>query len=310
MSRVWHLAILPGGGVKGAITLPAIRKALVEIQAAGGPEGFAAIFGISVGGLHASVLGEASSSAGQLAQLAVMQRVYEGIKGNKDILGVPFPGGIIGKARSLLGGGGVYNFNGLRKLLFSHVDMTALRTSGVHVEVGAVSLEAGRYRAVTPQETDYLEFVVAGCAVPGQAAAVRIQGQRWVDGGVMEIAPLRPVLAWAKQHVPAGDRIELWVFATGPLKPKPMPTLENGLQLIMRSLELHSLTVLRKDVDRVVRENALIEDNQGEAGHRVIGVRVYEPLVHGPAAYDFTPEGIKALLALGEETPAWDGWLP
>lgn len=306
MSRTWNLAVLPGGGVKGALTLDPLRRALGQV----GGRGFDGLFGVSVGGLHAAMLGQASTATGQLVQLALTVQIYREIRRNSDLVSVPFPGGVIGKGRGLVLGGGIYEFRGLRRLLERYVDLEALRNSGVHVEVGAVCLEAGRYSGVTPHRPQFLRFVEAGASVPGQAQAVVIDGQHWVDGGVMEIAPLRPALAWARQHVPAEDTVRLWVFCTGPLRPKPAPRLEHGLAKLMRAMELHTLTVLKKDLDRVVRENRALERGEvTEAGRRVVEVRVFEPEVHGPAAYDFRPEGIAALLEEGQRVPDWSGWI-
>lgn len=302
--RAWVMA---GGGVKGAVTIPCMEDALRRLPTDERVEGF---FGTSVGALHAAVLGSGMDRAEQLRRVALLREVYEGIRGNADLVRVPFPGGVLGKARSLLAGGGIYQFDGLRKLLARHVDLPGLAHSvGPYTAVVAVPLWQGEPVAVTPRMAggNFLRYVVASAAAPGMAQAEVIGGEPWVDGGVTDVLPFRQALAWAKRVAGPEDTIEFTVFLTGPREPKPVPTPRHGKDLLARSLELLVNSQARKDVDRILVENERVMIGRSPPHRRLVRVSVYEPTIYGPPAYDFRPAGIRELLAHGATLRPWTG---
>lgn len=312
MPRTWNLLVLQSGGVRGAVSVGSLAPGLKAIEDAG--ETVDGIFGSSTGALSAGYLGQANSV--MPVTLAVLRQdlehIYrEDIGGNDDVVNVLWPGGLLGKARGLAEAGGIYRFKPLAKLLEQHLIVWGNR-GGPETQVGVVGLETGRFLSIRPMSDAaptlprWRTAILASSAAPMMAGAIEFDGEHYVDGGVMEITPLRPALAWAKSIAGPDDRIRLWVFCTGPLAPRAA-TPQNGFQMLMRALELHGNAVVRKDLDRIERENVAVLEGRADPDRRAIEVVVYEPREYGPKAYDFDPKAIRVMLEQGRAVEPWRG---
>ncbi len=70
-----------------------------------------------------------------------------------------------------------------------------LRKADVELAVGATNLYTGEIRYFTPEEDNIVEAVIASTAIPIVMPYIYIDGEPYVDGGVRDVLPIRPILA-------------------------------------------------------------------------------------------------------------------
>lgn len=190
--------VLGGGSLKGAFQAGVIQAILEE--------GFEPdmIYGVSVGSLNASYLvNEAGRQTiehkkidwPRLSRLLIEFWI-------KNITGPE----AIAKPRSRLTLGfdtlmsrfdGLLDNTPLKNLLRTNVDEFILRTSPIKLKVGAVDVISGKMVYATPQEADFLDYVLASSSLPTIMPPVLIKGQRKIallDGGLRVVAPLKAAL--------------------------------------------------------------------------------------------------------------------
>ena len=190
--------VLGGGSLKGACQAGVVQAILEE--------GFEPdmIYGISVGSLNASYL---VNEAGRhhiehkkvdwprISRLLIEFWV-------KNITG---PGAIaIPRSRLTLGFDtlmsrfdGLLDTTPLRTLLRNNVDEFILRNSPIKLKVGAVDVVSGKMVYATPQEEDFLDYVLASSSLPAIMPPILLKGQRKMalsDGGLRVVAPLKAAL--------------------------------------------------------------------------------------------------------------------
>lgn len=188
--------VLGGGSMKGAFQVGAIQSVLEN--------GFEPdmVYGISVGALNATFLvnenGRQHEEDGEIAWPAAGRKLLEfwirNITQPQDISTL--------RSRVMLGMNTLISrFDGLvdpaplHLLIRNHVKEKYLKASAVKVKVGAVNVQSGEIRYVTPQEPHFLDYVRASSSIPMLMPAIAIAGEMFLDGGLREVAPIRQAIA-------------------------------------------------------------------------------------------------------------------
>jgi len=188
--------VLGGGSMKGAFQVGAIQSVLEN--------GFEPdmIYGISVGALNSTFLvNEAErqrAETGQVNWELVSRRLLEfwikNITHPQDISTL--------RSRVMLGVNtlmsrfdGLLDPSPLHNLIRKNVKDELLESSSIKLKVGAVNIESGEMKYVTPKDGHFLDYVRASSSIPMLMPAVEIEDDFYLDGGLREVIPIRPALA-------------------------------------------------------------------------------------------------------------------
>ena len=182
--------------MKGAFQVGAIQSVLES--------GFEPdmIYGISVGALNATFLvNEAErqrTDSGKVNWQLVSRRLLEfwikNITHPQDISTL--------RSRVMLGVNtlmsrfdGLLDPSPLHNLIRQNVKDELLEKSLIKLKVGAVNIESGEMKYVSPSDGHFLDYVRASSSIPMLMPAVEIDDDFYLDGGLREVIPIRPALA-------------------------------------------------------------------------------------------------------------------
>jgi len=213
----------------------------------------------------------------------------------------------------------------LAEVLHDTVDLDSLRRSEQRLVIAASNWERGILRLFSKQEIADrvgIPAILASAALPGIFPPVAIDGERYVDGGVLLNTPLKPAIA--------AGATTLHVIFLDPLiqdiASRPLPsTLDTFYRLfailwaanmrqdillsadITRTLELlereEPESASRPEARRLLRMGRRLERRSREgAGYRKMTVHVYRPatdLGGGVGLLDFHRERLAALVEMG-----------
>ena len=188
--------VLGGGSMKGAFQVGAIQSVLEN--------GFEPdmVYGISVGALNATFLanetGRQYTEEGKITWPLASRRLLEfwvkNITQPQDISTL--------RSRVMLGMNTLISrFDGLvdpaplHLMIRNNVKDSYLKGSPVQVKVGAVNVQSGEIKYVTPQQPHFLDYVRASSSIPMLMPAIAIEGEMFLDGGLREVAPIRQAIA-------------------------------------------------------------------------------------------------------------------
>jgi NTE family protein len=167
--------VLAGGGTRGAVQI-GMLQVLTE-------HGFAPdrVYGSSVGAVNGVVFAADPTRRG----VERMTEIWRGL--NRDDI---YPQGRLhGPWLYLQQRDSVYPNTGLRKVIEDGIDFDRLEDAVIPVEVVATSLTDGQERWFTYGSA--MDAVLASTAVPAIFPPVEIDGERFIDGGVVNNVPIR-----------------------------------------------------------------------------------------------------------------------
>jgi NTE family protein len=81
----------------------------------------------------------------------------------------------------------LYKTDPLKHILKNNIDINKLQNSGKKLLVGAISYKTGRYHYGTEKDSNIIDWVLASSAFPVFFPMVEIDGENYVDGGVLSI---------------------------------------------------------------------------------------------------------------------------
>ncbi|MCI0586165.1 MAG: patatin-like phospholipase family protein [Planctomycetes bacterium] len=254
--------VFSGGGAKGAFGV----GVLWELSRRRPSLRWDIVCGTSTGALIAPFAALGADDPGAIGEL---RSVYLNARKRRIVdsnLGVR---GILGLFRGLPDG--VYNLGPLRELIDRHLGPDRLRRladSPVATVVNAVSLQQGevvlctqdrhrptieawfRERAASasiPRHrvlpfSRFRKAMVASASIPGAIEPAELDGEQLVDGGVVDVAPLRSAIAAGATHILA--------VLMSPRRPPPNPArAENPLEVALRATDLLTDEILRNDIE-------------------------------------------------------------
>ena len=166
--------VLAGGGVRGAVQI-GMLQVLAE-------EGFVPdrIYGSSVGAVNGVAFAGDPTRSG----VERMTRIWKGLTRES----VYPQGRLHGPWLYLQHRDSVYPNSGLRTIIEKGIDFERLEDAVIPVEVVATSLTDGQERWFTDGRA--VDAVLASAAIPAIFPPVEIDGDRFIDGGVVNNVPL------------------------------------------------------------------------------------------------------------------------
>jgi NTE family protein len=183
--------VLGGGGLLGACEA-GMARALLEADIT--PD---RIFGTSIGAINGAVIACDPTPAGAVQLVEMWDRLSA-----NDVLG----GSLLGRLGELLRTRtSLHSNTALRSLLEAHLSARAFMDLTVRFECVAANVEQAQERWFT--EGDLVDAVLASCALPGVFPAVEIDGEHFLDGGLVNSIPI----ARAVQQ----GATEIWVLHVG-----------------------------------------------------------------------------------------------
>jgi NTE family protein len=192
--------VLAGGGTRGAS-----QVGMLEVLAENGfvPD---RIYGASVGAIN----GAAFAGDPTVAGVERMANIWRGITGD-DIYPSRF---VHGPWQYLQQRDSIHPNTGLRKIIEAGITFDRLEDSTIPFEVVATSITDGRERWLMSGPA--VEAILASAAVPAIFPSVEIDGDRLVDGGVVDNVPI-------SRAIDAGAT-RIFVLLCGPLTFTPPPS--------------------------------------------------------------------------------------
>lgn len=190
--------VLAGGSVKAAFQVGAL-KALFELGYR--PE---RIYGISAGAMNASFLcnalgkqklkGEVIDFSSAILQLEEfwLDCIY-----SPDCLARRRGTYELGLSAFRKNFEGLLDTTPLRNLVYDHLSLEFLNASPLLLKVGAVNILTGGLEYVTPQNKDFLDYIMASSAIPILMPVVKIGNDNekpFLDGALRDVAPVRKAL--------------------------------------------------------------------------------------------------------------------
>ena len=205
----------------------------------------------------------------------------------------------------LTGGGksdGWYEMNTMRKKL----DLLPAEKPKIKGVVGYVKLKSGEivYKSSDKvAKKEFLDAVQASCSIPAYMQSQRAGDDRYVDGGVRDVLPLKAII---------GDDLkvdEIHVICLNPLAPAPAEKVKNIKDVALRSIDLLVNEVFQNDYNSLIRINKLIAQKQNlgkELQDWLAAKRFIQPFVYVPAkpicdTTDFQRKNIQDGIAHGRE---------
>jgi len=220
--------------------------------------------GTSTGSLTAAMGAQAETLREFQEQAQTLAAVYISLRKEADLhrVGSVLPG-LLGKAWALWRTWGIWNpEKGLEKLLRRHVSPLRLATSPVRLLVSRVDLNSGRHESVEGDNPEIVEAVLASASEPLVWPPVKgKQGERWVDGGVREITPLRAAIHALREKALPGITPTLWILLARPFGMTPV-VVGSALDVAARAVSILTDEVFLGDLRSAVRVNAAPKEGQ------------------------------------------------
>lgn len=263
--------VLPGGGAKGAFQVGVI-KYLTEKKLY--KEGFSIVSGTSVGALNALAIAHHAPDRDQLGlALERLLNVWSNLD-RGDIWSLRQPAYIAGLWKPSIG-----KTKKLRKLLEDHVDLTDIRASGVELRISAVDLLTGELK-VFNQNDDVVPAVMASSSFPLAFPPIEIEGGYFTDGGVADVAPLKPAIDHGCTEI-------VVIPCQNPYKvpQKTKEQLRSVIRIGYRVAALMEHQLLKDDILTCRRINLRVRD--GVSGKRDVKLHIIFPQDSLGSALDF-----------------------
>jgi len=177
--------VLGGGGVLGATQVGMLR-ALLERGIL--PD---LILGTSVGALNGALLAADPS----LAAVEQLTRLWNELSDTE-----VFSGSVFGRARTLLTQRThLHSSDGLRELAETHLAVSHIEDLSVQFQCVAASVQKATAHWFTSGSVT--DAVLASCAVPGLLPPVEINGEHYMDGGLVHSIPVGRAVRLGAQRI-------------------------------------------------------------------------------------------------------------
>ncbi len=295
--------VLSGGSIKGAFQAGAI-KALIEKNLY--PE---FLYGISVGSLNSTFINHEAGLQGVPFDRLNWNKItnnligfwQQNIKQPSDLI---IKRKFIGLALDILRGkfNGVTDTKPLRDLMRKFISIDMIRRSSLKHKVGAVNFTNGEIIYADPGYPDFLDYAIASSAIPIVMPAMIIANTPYFDGGLRDIAPLKPAIQ------SGADKIIAILC-----QPEKLGTsnfsYQNPIQLLERMTDIMCNEIENNDIDTFETVNTLVPaDGSPATSGPYIGKRKLELIVVRPKAEialdisSFTSKDIYGMIDLGYQT--------
>lgn len=259
--------VLSGGGAKGAFELGALDCLLKEKKL-----NFDIICGTSVGALNGTLVAQDDFDS--------LKNLWFSIKKNSDIytwkpfwfLRLPWIKGF-------------FNFSPLKKLINKYCCPDKILKVGKKLRVGVVSLQKNEVFYIPEDHPSLKEMVFASACMPFFADPIEL-GYQFVDGGVIDVTPLKPAIELGAT--------EIYVILASPMKKSlEDKKFKNIVDISLRSFEIMMTELYRNDVLHALEINSVIKTFGTYNNYRYIPIHIIEPDYSVSGTLEFNPEKIR-----------------
>jgi NTE family protein len=135
------------------------------------------------------------------------------------------------------------------------VRLENVRASNIALQIAATNWRTGSLRTFKNQhmsDQSGHKAVLASSSIPGIFATVEIEGEPYVDGGVVMNTPLKPAIE-------AGATVLHVVYLDPDVRAIPLPRVRNTLSDLYRSLVIQFAATIKRDIEIARRLNRGIE---------------------------------------------------
>ena len=291
--------VLSGGSIKGAFQAGAIREILdAGVKPAG-------IYGISVGSLNGSFLTDRAGQAGRKGETPDWSAIGKEL--GRFWLERIDSFGKIGKKRgalkllwNLLRGkfDGLIDTGNLHNLVDDMVDEDNLREAPVIFKAGSVNMADGTLLEADNRTPNLIKYIIASTAIPVIMPVSKISGQPLVDGGVRDVAAMKPAIDDGAEEI-------VCVLC----QPRDMTGMQINTGNLMQFSERLMDIVINETVNNDIAWAEFINEHTPEdgslalsgpmEGYRRVPLTVIRP--SGPLDIDFTHFGRSDIERIYEE---------
>jgi NTE family protein len=271
-----RVLVLSGGGSRGAFQVGVLKK-LVENGLS-----WDSVHGISAGSLNGLFV--ASYNKDELKEkIHLLENAWaQKIKGNRTLYRPWLPLYLNYPASFFIGS--LYSTAPLKKFLYQNYNLDMVKGSEVNFYVGAVCLNDGTYCLKNKHEVDdIIKWVLASSSFPLAFSPVKIEGKKFVDGGLRNLTPFQSAI----NEKP--DVID--VILTRPIS-DTLDYKENFKTNV--SIGLRTIEVM---IDEI-----FINDLRKYCDRKDVKINIYEPSKHfNYQVLDFNHKNIVETIRLGYE---------
>jgi NTE family protein len=295
--------VLSGGSIKGAFQAGAI-KALIEKKLYP-----SFLYGISVGSLNSTFINHEAGKQGvpfdRLDWNKIIDNLFDFWKQNirqpSDLINKRK---FIGLAFDILRGkfNGVTDTKPLRELVKKVITMDNIRRSPLKHQVGTVNFINGDIIYANPDYPDFLDYVIASSAIPVVMPAMIITGTPYFDGGLRDIAPLKPA-------VQSGADTVITILCQPETLGTSSYNYQNPIQLLERMTDIMCNEIENNDIGTFNNINNFVPaDGSTAKDGPYVGKRKINLIVIRPEAEievnisSFSSSDINKMIALGYQT--------
>jgi len=222
--------VLAGGGAKGAYQ----AGALLHMMDICGRQ-YDLISGTSVGAINAAYLAHWAPKDGKTAA-KMLAEIWRTLSSKNIYKRWAWFGKL-----AVIWKGSLYDSRPLHRFLEENLNAEAIEDSGMKLRVTATDMEAGVSRVYDEGHPLIVKAVQASSAVPGVFLPVQVGGAWHTDGGVLDMAPLKPA-------IDAGAT-EIDVILLEPEAPSEQEKSEySAFDVATRSIDLMMKEITRGDL--------------------------------------------------------------
>ena len=308
MAQFDRALVLSGGNVKGAYQAGAVKALLNHTFADGSKFEPNAIYGVSVGSMNGGFLADRAGRAAKAGKAPDWGQIGQELEDFWRTNITSFAS--IGKKRSTLslagsilfgGFDGLTTMDGAAALARANISPDNLRASPAHYACGVTNMATGDYfdADVGTFGDDILDYVIASTREPVSMPLVWIGGMPMADGGVRNIAPLKPAIKMGARQM-----------AIIAMKPEQMTAdyarknFKNILKLLRRTLSTLTSEIMNNDLNEVRKVNRACKhggDQMIAQGKHIVEFVEVRPSERLPIAVtDFNADDIANLIKIGE----------
>jgi len=267
--------VLSGGGSRGAFQVGAL-KYLCRVKGIV-PD---IVIGISTGSLQGLAVAQ--------QDLDVLEQVWLGIKKDSDI----YTKSILNYVKCLLGiRNGIYEFDGLKRILNRFFNKNKLMLSPIDFYVGKVSLQETGIVYVNKKDMT-VDDVLSSCTIPVFFQTVNRSGLQWVDGGVRDIVPLKKAIDLG------ADKIFV-ILCSQRRADVVYKEYKNVVEVLERVLNILLNEIYVNDIETATRINEMIDKFGPLNNYRKIDIKVIEPDFDVSDSLEFAPTKIRRAIQHG-----------
>jgi predicted patatin/cPLA2 family phospholipase len=122
---------------------------------------------------------------------------------------------------------------------------------------------------------------------------VMIDGDYYTDGGVAEVAPLKPAIHWGADEI-------LVILTKDPFDDEGKPKYSNALEFGKAIIDTMSLDVLVNDIIHCHKVNEQVRRDERKDNKRVVDIKVFAPSEKMSGSLDFSAGLMRERIDLGE----------